>query len=286
MTANRQKRQHYVPEFLLNNFCDERGQLWVGNREQKKIYKGAPREVFAMGHLYTKVDPVSGSRSWEYENQLQTVENYAAPIVKKIIREARKGRGSGLSSEQTDIVKRFILGLARRTPESQERVSSNKPFAAIFYEVVVEAAANHGCAIPEKDSFYQNPCIEQFMKRTESNTNARFAAGDHPHEQSEEDKFCRGTGLCVIYIPEGGLVIGSHGVAIVSWTLDSKQVYLPIAPDVAIAPNPWPDTELLEVIPRTSDRKNLITEINRAYVESSSIIAGQSEELISSLMQS
>ena len=70
MGANRPKRNHYVPQMLLKNFCDDRDLLWVGDKIRGTCYQANPTNVFVRGKLYVKQDYSQANESYEYEHIL------------------------------------------------------------------------------------------------------------------------------------------------------------------------------------------------------------------------
>lgn len=293
MSNNKPKRQHYIPQFLLKNLCDANGYLWVG--DGRSIYPTNPTNAFVKKDLTTKFTP-SGQehgefdRSYEYEEGLSKIESEAAPAVQEIIKQARRGRCPQISSALSHAWKRFFYSLARRTPESQQRVLSDSKFEDVWYEAAKALADEKNYPLPDKASLYQDPNIRNLMNISRSNVNARFAAGDHPHEKSEEERFSRETGLCVaiIRMSDREFSIGSHGITIVESGHRSdpaKGSWLPIAHDVAVKATAFPDREILAFLARDNDGDRIITAINRATTEQSQIIAGRSEALIRSLTQ-
>ena len=54
MEHSEPKRQHYIPEMLLRNFCNPYGRVWVA--DGAKVYETHPRNVFVESHLYTRSD--------------------------------------------------------------------------------------------------------------------------------------------------------------------------------------------------------------------------------------
>ena len=297
MDKDAPRRHHFIPQMLLRNFCDANGLLWVSDRG--KIYQSAPEKVFAQRDLYTtfKVDHAPGGhdyeeftslvkKSYEYEKLLSELEGKAAPAMQQIIEQARLGRCPQLSPEDNDSWKRFFLALARRTPESQKRVSGVERFDVVFYKAVKAVAESENHPLPDWDSLHGDPRVPPLVGLVESNVNAKFAAGDHPKERERADNFSRETGLCVatIRISERSFVIGSHGIAIVEASRKGDPAqgsWLPIAHDVAVQATGSPEQETLAVL----DGDRVITAINRASAEKSWRIAGRSEDLVRSLMQ-
>ena len=157
------------------------------------------------------------------------------------------------------------------------------------YEATKKVAKKESyMGLPDKNSLLSDPHISKFRDTIESNVGAKFAAGDHPHEREEVERFCRETGLCVVVIGmrNRSFVIGSHGLAIVQSRYKNDPAmgsWLPIAHDVAVAYTPFPDKEFLRRLDRDSDL--IIKRINRASATQSRKIAGRSKDLICSLMR-
>ena len=300
MGSNRPQRQHYVPKMLLKNFCDDGGQLWVGDKTQDKIYSTTPDNVFVKGDLYTRhafghipdnyeYETFSSAirKSYEYEEAISVLESKAAPVVRLIIQLARNIKCPELSPEENIAFKQFVIALARRTPESQERVSSGGDRDS-FYEVSKTRADELDYDLPDQETLYQDPRIRKLKECIESNVNASFAAGDSPNERNEVERFCRDVGLRVarICIPKRSFVIGSHGSTIVPPDHKGSPMrgsLIPIAHDVIVQITPFPDKENLLCLDQGSD--SLIKTINRTTAARSKIIAGRSEALIRSLMR-
>ncbi len=261
----------------------------MGDRETDKIRRTIPRRNFVTKNLYTSntLDANTGDltrKDYKYEKAFQKLESVAAPVVQEIIRKAQSKKCPKLSEEDSNIFKRFIFSMARRTPESQERIMASKDFEDTYYEVAKERAEQLGYSLPDKDSLYQDIEAVRLTQKVEHNVDARFAAGDESRLAQEEENFCRKTGLRigVIGIPKRSFVIGSHGTTIFKLK-NNEQGCLPIAHDVVVVPSPNPDRETLALLGREADW--LIKKINTATAGQSRWIAGCSEQLIHSLMR-
>ena len=301
MGSNISRRHHYIPKMLLRNFCDD-DLLWVGDRTQGKFYQCGPEGVFVKTDLNMKYsfDSVQSNRGYneflssidmsdEYERTLSQIENKAAPVVRKIIQQARRGRCPQLTPEEGNDWKGFMLAMARRTPESRKRVASKKSSDDIFYEAAVAVAKKENyTGLPDRAFIYEDPRITKLKDLVNANADAKFASGDHSRDRKMTERFSHETGLCisVICLPKRSFVIGSHGLAIVqaSHQYDPGQGgWLPIAHDVAVKATSLPDREILAFLDRDSDR--IIKRINKASAAQSQIVAGRSEALVRSLTQ-
>ena len=303
MGANNPARQHYIPEFLLRNFLDASGRLWVYDKVRGKVYPTNAKKAFVQNNAYTTyrfehieknaeyekfVDSITKDYKYEVENFAKHIESKASPVILRIIEKARSSEFPQLSKEQADSWKRFMLTMARRTPESRKRVASASD-RDVFYEAAKKRADEVNYDLPDRESLYQDPRILKLRDLEMANVDAKFAAGDSPRERIEEDRFCRETGLRVATIrypsPRDSFLIGSHGLAIVQSRHTNDAVngsWLPIAHDVAVSATSARDKEFLLVLDEKS--KRVVETINAASDSQSQIIAGRSEELVRSFI--
>ena len=302
MGTNNPKRHHYIPRFLLRNFLDEDGQLWIYDKGQGKIYRASPKNAFTISDLYTTYEFDHIRKNAEYEEFVDSVkkdykyevnyfaggiESKAAPVISQIIKSARSHKLPQLSSEQANDWKRFALALARRTPESQKRVKSGGD-RDLFYEATKAGAHEVKHDLPDREIIYQDPRVLKLRNLVMASVDAKYAAGDDARARSEVNRFCRETGLCIAVIcnpsPQNSFLIGSHGLAIVQSSHPKDLVngsWFPIAHDVAILATPVPGKVFLRIL--NNERTHVIETINAASVAQSQIIAGCSEYLVRSL---
>ena len=294
-------RQHYNPEMLLRNFCDSDGLIWVS--DGTRVYPTNPKNAFVMKDLYTRRDftnAMTGAghrafidsieKSYEHEEQLGKLESQAGGAVRHIIERARVGKPPQLSVKSRNSFKRFLIAMARRTPESQTRVAAAKDPFDVFYEASKQVAQLSDHPLPPKESLRQDPEVQELKDMVMSNTSARFAAGDHPDLENDTRRFMRETGLCVasIHMPGHSFIIGSHGLTIIDDHIESSipcGSWLPIADDVAVGVTAFPDRDILLVLDNSNNGQQCISAINMAMVARSRVIAGQSESLVRSMIQ-
>ena len=186
-------------------------------------------------------------------------------------------------------LKRFIFATARRTPESQARYAASLGIDDAFYEGFKRVADRDSYPVPDKDVLYDDGAVLKIKEMVMTNVNASFAVGDKPNVEQETQRFLKKTGLsvAVIRIPGRNFVIGSHGLTMIDrrYSRDLGAIsWLPIASDVAVGVTHFPDKELLVSLESTNDGDKLISVINTATAASSKRIAGESEELVRSLM--
>ena len=294
-------RQHYNPVMLLRNFCNSDGHIWVS--DGIKVYPTNPKNVFVERHLYTRWDftktktgaghqafLASIEKSYVHEEQLSKLEAQAGSAVRLIIERAREGKPPLLSVKDRNSFKRFLIAMARRTPESQTRVAAAKDPFDVFYEASKQVAQLTDYPLPPKETLRRDTEVLELKDMVISNTNARFAAGGHPLLESDTRRFMRETGLCVaaIQMPGHSFIIGSHGLAIIDDHAEGgvpHGSWLPIAHDVAVGVTAFPDRDILTVLDNSNNDQQFISAINMATVASSRVIAGPSEYLVRSLIR-
>ena len=295
MGANNPQQQHFNPEMLLKNFCNESGQLWV-NRGGR-VFPSKPNNIFKQKDLYTMFNidyAVSANnyeefldsitKDYECEEGLGTIESHAEPAIQRIVEHVRLGRHPQLSSGQRKAMQEFLIAMARRNPESQRRVGMFDGPRDVFYEVTKAKADSDGFPLGEREALYNNPQVIQLKHIVGQNSRARFSAGQHSILKTETDKFCAETGLGIaaIQIPCKSFVIGSHGIALVESEDGSIVGWLPISSDVAICATAYPSKDWLLLIDEYNNSQ-LIDQINEASAKNSQMIAGRSETLVRSL---
>ncbi len=288
MTGNEPRRHHYIPQVLLKNFLDDRGYLWIGDKHQKKTYKASPKNVFVKKDLYALHDLTQSTKTYCYEKSFSKMESEVAPVVKRIIEQARNRRCPQLSPDERRVWKKFFIAIARRTPESQKRVSAvgNRD---VFYEVLKSRADELNFDLCDRDALYKDLRILKIKKKIESNANVKFAIGNSDNELKQTERFSKETGISVVVIsnPRRSFVMGSHGLSIVKANSQNDPVqggWLPIASDVAVRATTFPDREFLNFLKNDRTGDQFIKRINKSSYSHSNLIAGRSRILINSLM--
>ncbi len=274
---------------VTNNFCNEDGKIWVFDKTTNKIYLTKPINLFVEKDLYTyqKLSPptveephIKITKEYKYEKELSSLESKSASIFKHIISQARLRKTPKLSLPDRSIVKQFIITLARRTKESQERVHPKINAEDIFYKITTNGIKDICLELPDKETFYKNKDIKKLKDIIISNTSARFAFGDRQYDKNQEEKFIQDTGLMIVAIhnPRRSFVIGSHGITRIRDLNNNESTGVPISHDVMIVVTNKPDEEQFLTI---SDK--VIRMINNCTFMQSNIVASRSKDLLESL---
>ena len=281
MGANKPIREHWIPEMLLYNFCDDEGFLWAADKCGQQPFHPPPSKLFVEKYLYATTDYAQSVRTFENEDALAKIEDKAAPVISAIIEQARLGNPPRLSPEDNEHFKRFIAAQVRRTPEFQEHIGLQAKADQAFHAAATKLADDLGYTIP--DEFWSQPTYVDWIQTFKANLPGNYAAGLHPVLEQHTKQFCRDYGWLVaaIDLPKRSFVIGSHGITNIERHGEGES-WLPIAYDVAIKLTGFPDEGYFLRLDRTNE--SIIKTVNRSTVEGSRFIAGRSKTLIESLM--
>ena len=171
---------------LLRNFCDDDEGLWVGDKKRGKCYRTKPKKVFVKRNLYWNHDYNRGTDSYEYEQALSRIESNAKPAISSVIEQVRGQRNPRLDLELDRRLKEFVIAMARRTPESQERVfgKSDRSFEEVFDSVVSDLLRGAGYDVPEQDWLDRDPGVLKMKQTMKANHSSNLA-------QRENIIFCK-----------------------------------------------------------------------------------------------
>ena len=281
---HRSVQHHYIPRFLIQNFSSD-GQVWVGEKETKKVFKSSPNNLFKERDLNTSYDLNNvDSKHDKHEQLLSRIDSDAAPIIQKLLACSRNSEPLDISEEERDYWKRFYHSICRRTPELMKTSLQPDERYDDAWQIAVERKfSDEGMVAPNRAFVDQDPTLRKIRGAMKQNTKARFASGDHSYLQDDVERFCRGTSLliAVIRCSKRSFVIGSQGVAIIRKG-KAQGSWLPIAHDVAVAATSHPEKDWFLSLDRSNE--HLIRQINTAAAHQSLRFAGRSEQLIRSLM--
>lgn len=107
------KRQHFLPKFYLEGFCDKDGKLAVYDRERDDVRVQQPLNTGVIGHFYTFVD-IEGRKRFELEQMLSELEGKASTGIRKLA-----AKQALTNAERADLAI-FVSFACFRTPDMVE----------------------------------------------------------------------------------------------------------------------------------------------------------------------
>jgi hypothetical protein len=132
---------HFIPQFLLRNFLDDKGKIWIYDTTAKTIEARGTKGAASVEDLYAwnQTDGTTDFQTVEdYFSRL--VENDAAKVIRKLL-----GRGF-LSTEEVHHFFRFVAAQLCRTPAFFSRITES--MAPIMQEMC-ERMAKHDSGFRE-----------------------------------------------------------------------------------------------------------------------------------------
>ena len=180
--------QHYVPEFYLKNFSQNRKQIFVYDKVVQKSFSNNISSIASQRGFY------DNSNNQSIENEIGVLESKAGIIFKELIESLVSNQFSRITKEQKDILIQYIWLQMNRTLESRIHFASMQPYlfsklADVPFELDVnkilaqpEVADNH---IDFLSSSKENPfALEMFGGRNfiivKNVTKVDFLTSDEP----------------------------------------------------------------------------------------------------------
>ena len=265
------KRHHFLPKMLLRNFTDKNERLYFFDKHfEKKIVKKTTLDNFGLEkNLYTKYDE-QGNKDNSAEKLFADLEGKTAKIFEKIINAARTGRIPELTAFEKQTLNHYIYCQWGRVPDTTDPIlNRDLKESDSRYELTRDMTSE------EREKFEKELRVESLTRSVVE-----------PNEEILQIFEDKGLAILVLRKPKKSFVIGTNPILRIPrgfhLTDPKAESWLPIAYDVAISPYfPHRTEKLLEKIEDQDIRG-----FNETILKQSSAIAGRSEELISSLINS
>lgn len=119
------KRQHYVPQFYLNNFINENQKLNVYDRKKKCFFEASPKEICFENYLHETFWEDANPKLGKYvlpnqiEKNLSIQESTYSAILKKVIeicKEPKNKHALICNQEDKQLLAKFITNMIVRNP--------------------------------------------------------------------------------------------------------------------------------------------------------------------------
>ena len=260
------KRHHFVPKMLLRNFTDKKGQLYFfDERSEEKCVRSIGLDNFCVEkNLYTFCDErgnkdVSAERDFNY-----LVEGPTAGIIKKIISATRSGKLPGLTPSEKRTLDRFLLCQWSRVPDANDPI-----LARSFRKSCIEHPEILNMSEKEQERFRREMRVKSLTHNVRNPSKKILSVSEN-----------KGLAVGITNASDQSLVIGSNPVLAdpPGYFLFGRirKDWLPIAPDIAIA----------SYFPRGVENfvELDVGSFNQAVFRQSSAVAGNSKELVGSVV--
>ena len=223
-TYNMASVHHYVPRFLLRNFCfGERSRLWAYDKHTGKSFQ-------------TNVQNIAGERNFyqirigddvvSLEGELSELESEAAVLIGRIILERNLG---WLSEENRALLARFVVVQMNRGPHTRERfISLDQGLRKMLSErfglgteghppMTTEGAKQAALTALADSDKYAEHILNKTWLLFETSAETPFYTSDNPVTLQNQDK-------------SRGPMRGNLGLAV-----RGIEIYLPISSTLTLA---------------------------------------------------
>jgi len=128
------KKEHYVPQFYLRGFTNEKGYIAVFDTKDKKYFNARPEDICHIKYLYETKNESNAGLFGEYiclndiEQLFSKKEKDYAALLNTVQIRCKKGNIDSLilSSQETDMLAELIANLMVRNPANFESVGMNQ----------------------------------------------------------------------------------------------------------------------------------------------------------------
>lgn len=276
------RKHHYVPRSFQQRFAGPDLHLWFYDKRERNfgVRRKPIARLFREWDLYTVVGP-DGARDRATETRLSVIEGKAAPILDRVVAEARRGQASTFSERDREALAAFFIAQFRRSPDLHSTVAGRRHVEAAAAEIVAELETNGHATQGDQRNAIET---ERLARRIRGNLLAENAAD--PLLTASPAMMQRGFITGVIRLPRRSFVLGSSPFARFMSPQrrqdlgdPNSEVWLPIAHDVALCSYGVPGQSRLLEITKDGD----VRKVNGNIVQASTVFASASRELVEAL---
>lgn len=278
------KRHHVISRFILRNFTDDSGKLFIFDKARRDLGIRAlsPDNAFVRGHYFSEKDK-SGNVDPTPETRLGQVESTAAPAIKKIIEAVRSGASLKLSLEDRRSFLRFVYFQMKRSPEWFRKISEGYQNKETLEAFLREFEQKRRPLTEAERKDFSDP---KTLKRLNENVRARVMSSESDLTQAILSMLGK-KGLHFVRLPPNkSLIIGTNSIVRYfasgkpHLTENTTHMCVPISYDVAaILRGDQFDTQIYGPLDKMSVRS-----INLMILDQSDLVASRNAALLNSLI--
>jgi len=141
LKANHPRNQHTTPQYLLRNFADSRGHVYVFDKATERVFPCSTRNVGAESHFYDFRDANGEAQTLEYF--MGDVEDRAAGVLRNILERESL---AGLTEEERTDLSIFVAVQQLRVPGARHWLRS---FTVALRSELEQRGIDPGGVVPE-----------------------------------------------------------------------------------------------------------------------------------------
>ncbi len=110
-------KHHYIPQFILKNFCDEDGFLWYKDVQSDTVENFTTKDIYFEDNLYRDARKARDKDSVEIELELSKYENEISKILSAGFYSEKK---FCITPGEQEVIKLFIAIMGFRSKRASE----------------------------------------------------------------------------------------------------------------------------------------------------------------------
>lgn len=272
------RRHHYIPLMLQRRFVGSDGCLYLLDKRRKDsgVVSTSPHNAFVQRDLNT-IELKDGSKHVGLETWYSRLEGEVSPIIDQIVNAVRAGKRPGLTQQERTVWDTFFYHQQKRAPDAFERLGLVHEFRNNLTSWLDRFEQRHGPIAEHERNVVQSDEVKRRMVQY-ATVRARSQGGAPVLEALAS----RGLAIAIIQSPKKSFILGDYPQSRMGPTSDLRdpltELWMPVAPDVAVSPWGEPTQELL--CPLAADQ---VRRMNRVIFDQSNVVASRSQELLLSL---
>lgn len=276
------RRHHYIPQMMQRNFADADLHLWSFDKRHPEhgVVRKPIRRLFRGQHLYT-YRRRDGTHDTSTETRLSAIEGRAAPVLARVVADARAGRGAAFSRADHQVLVDLFVAQYRRSPDHHRAPLYRRAVADFLAGKWSRWESLYGPVTEEERAILSD---ERFMLDGARDIIARHAAD--PLETATATMLQRGFSVARIVVPRRAFILGStsftrfmaKGSRREDLDEQGAEIWMPVARDVALCSVGRADESSFVELGDAQIRK-----VNGAMARSSTVFASASRDLVEAL---
>ena len=276
------RRHHFVPQFLLSAFTDQRGMLFFARKNSSgpEVKCSHPRNLFIKRNLYSHRGKLTRVTT-DIEALFSHMESEFAPIHRKILSAVREGKTIVLGLKERLIVIDFVIRQWKRTLDQSNRMKETaRAIASRGMESTRRKLENEFGPLSPDDQYLLGPeARKEYVKLIQLDGMASSNSDVASQLLQYELRYLR------IVRPRCSFIVGSSPVVLYNemgrliGPNEARDFFLELSSNVALKIAPFRTANRVVEI----DDRIPIREWNEKIRDQSTMIAGESKQLIRSL---
>ena len=132
------KKHHYIPKFILKNFLNNEGKIFIWNKKDKlnEVRQYIPEKVFAEKFLNSTIDN-EGNRDNKLEDAFAKLDTESAKVINdKLIKSLDNRIQPDLYEEDRRVIDLFFYQIAFRSPQTLEEILTDQVYDKLIEHMV------------------------------------------------------------------------------------------------------------------------------------------------------